>query len=196
MPTSPNSHPITECYRCSTPLPEGTRICPECGRKQYRTCYCGTEIPVTAPRCANCGADWSNSYRIRRKAKPRRPNYKSVAKSAALGSAIALVAAGLLNAIVTGLASRSLAGDQQIPTSVTQKVWLAINTVGTILQTIGHRLAERSGGLATAIVVIIVGAGIGALTYLARRGFLRLGKNRKHDSRRRRSDSSGSSGLK
>lgn len=183
MPTSPNSHLVTECYWCSTPLPEGTRICPECGLKQYRTCYCGTEILVTAPRCTNCGADWSASLRIRRKAKPRRPNYKSMLKSAALGSVIALVVAALLNAIVTGLARRSISGDQQI-TTITQKVGLAIDTIETILQTIGHHLAERSGGLIAAIVVIVVGAAIGALTYLSRRGFLRLRKDRKHPRRR------------
>ncbi len=184
MPASPDSHLVTECYWCSTSLPENTRICPECGLKQYRTCYCGTEILVTEPRCPNCGADWSASLRIRRKAKPRRPNYKSMLKSAALGSVIALLAAVLLNAVVTGLASRSLAGDQQIPTSITQKVGLAIDSIGTILQTIGHHLAEKSGGLIAAIVVIAVGAAIGALTYLARRGFLRLGKDRKHPRRR------------
>ncbi len=194
MAQSPESNLVAKCYRCDTPITEGTKACPNCGRNQFRTCYCGADIPVTARTCPDCGADWSGSYRLRRQARSRQLDWKRMAKFAVAGSLLALVTAGVLNAIITGLARHSLPSGQEIPASVIQRLGLALNSVWMTLETMGHRLAEIGGGLGTVTVVLVAGAGLGALAYLAREGFLRLRRQHRHPVKRRRSSrQSGSS---
>ena len=194
MAESPDANLVTECYRCGTPITEGTKACPNCGRNQFRICYCSADIPVTAATCPHCGANWSDSHRIRRKARSRRLDGKRMAKFAVAGSLLALVAAGLFNAIITALARRSLLGGQEIPASIIQRLGLALNSVWMTLETLGHRLAEKGGGLGTVTVVLVAGAGLGAVAYLAREGFLRLRRQHRHPVKRKRSSrQSGSS---
>ena len=187
MAQSPDTTLVTECYRCGTPLAEGDKVCRNCGRKQFRTCYCGADIPVTAPTCPRCDADWSGSYRIRRKATSRRLNWTRMVKFAAAGSLLALLTVGVFNAIIAGLARRSIASRQEIPASIVAQLRLALNLVGGVLETLGHRLAEKSGGLGTVVVVLVAGAGLGSLAYLAREGFVRLRRRHRHPVKRRRS---------
>lgn len=162
-----------QCYHCSAALTEATRICPSCGRKQVRTCYCGAEIPVTARVCPHCSADWSHSRRVRRKSKSKRLDWKKLLKFAFLGSFLALIAASVLNLLITGLASRSLARGQQLPDSLIQRLGLAWAAIWTALAALGHELAEKGGGLGTLTVVLVTGAALGVVAYFLREGFWR-----------------------
>ncbi len=189
MGEQPETTLVEKCYRCGTPLPEGAQVCPACGRNQYRTCYCGTLIPVIAPTCPNCGADWSQSLRIRRKSQ-HQPDWKRMGKFALAGSVLAVMAAAVLNGIITGLARGSLPEDQAIPTSIFQKLGLALSTVWTALQALGQGLAEKGGGTLNTVVVVLAGALIGAGVYLAREGFVRSRRHHKYATKRRRASSS------
>ncbi len=168
------------------------QICPYCGRKQVRTCYCGAEIPVTAKVCPYCGADWSGSWRVRRKSKSKRPDWKKLLKFALVGSFLALFLASVLNLVITGLASHSLSTGQQLPDSLIQRLGLALATIWTALAALGRELAEKGGGLVPLIAVLAAGAALGAVVYLFREGFWR--RWRRHSSGKvKRSHSSSSS---
>jgi len=160
-----------ECYHCSAALDSGAQICPYCGRKQVRTCYCGAEIPVTAKVCPQCGADWSASLRVRRKSRSKQPDWKKLLKFALVGSLLALFLASVLNVAITGLAVRSLATGQQLPNSLSQRFGLALTTIWTALATLGHKLAEKGGGMGPLVIVIVAGAALGVAVYLFREGF-------------------------
>ncbi len=189
MEGQPQTNLVENCYRCGTPLPEGSEVCPNCGRNQFRICYCGARIPVTAPTCPDCGADWSGSHRIRRKSR-HRPDWKRMAKFALAGSALAVIVAAVLNALITGLARGSLPEGQHIPNSILQKLGLALTTVWTALQALGQGLAEKGGGTLNTIAVLLAGAIIGAGVYLVREGFLRSRRRHQPPIKRRRANSS------
>jgi len=181
-----------ECYHCGAILDSEARTCPYCGRKQVRTCYCGAEIPVTAKVCPHCGADWSGSRRVRRKSKSKRLDSKKLLKFSLVGSLLALFLASVLNLAITGLASYSLATDQQLPDSLIQRLGLALATIWTALAALGRELAEKGGGLLPLIVVLAAGAALGAAVYLFREGFWH--RWRRHSSGKiKRSRSSSSS---
>jgi len=179
-----------QCYHCGTELEPGTRICPVCGRKQTRTCYCGAEIPVTARTCPECGADWSASRRVRRKSKSRKIDWKQLAKFAALGALISLLAAAALNATITALAQRSLANGQSLPASLSQRLALALSTIYTAMATLANRIAEYSAGVATLMGILALGAGAGAVAYLIREGFWSRWRRRSARKVKRRRSSS------
>ena len=175
---------VERCYRCSAAL-EGATVCPECGRKQYRGCYCGNQIPISAPQCSYCGADWSHSSRVVRKS--RRSNtlsYKTLAQSAAWGALAALLAAGLLTVIVTGLARQSPAAAQGVPASILLRVGLALQTVGTGLVAATQAAARVAAAQWPILVVGLVGAAAGAVRYLLRGAV--MPSPRSHSPRKRR----------
>ena len=180
-----------ECYHCGAALDKGAQICPYCGRKQVRTCYCGAEIPVTAEICPQCDADWSASLRVRRKSKSKKPDWQKLLKFALVGSLLSLSLASVLNLIITGLASRSLATGQQLPNSLIQRLGLALTTIWTALATLGHELAEKGGGMGPLVIVLVAGAALGVAVYLFREGFwYRWRRHSSGNVKRRRGSSS------
>jgi len=179
-----------QCYHCGTDLAPETRICPVCGRKQTRTCYCSAEIPVTAKTCPHCGADWSASRRVRRKSKSKRIDWKQLSKFSVLGAiGTALVASGL-NAIVTALARRSPGYSESLPASFIQRLSLALSTVYRAVMTLGARLAEHGAEAATVLGILVLGAGVGAVIYLIREGFWTRWRRRSSSKIKRKRSSS------
>ncbi|MBC7289365.1 MAG: hypothetical protein H5T86_15255, partial [Armatimonadetes bacterium] len=90
------------CYHCGAELSDGAHRCPRCGRRQVRLCYCGNYVPVTEPRCPHCGADWSLAFRVRRKSRSSRLNWKLLIGYSAAGALAAITAAAVTNSIVGG----------------------------------------------------------------------------------------------
>ena len=168
----------------------GTRICPVCGRKQTRTCYCGAEIPVTAKTCPECGADWSASRRVRRKSKSKKIDWRQLAKSAVIGAIITALAAAGLNAIITALARRSLDYGEPLSASFSQRLSLALTTMYRAVATVAARLAEHGAGTATLLAILVLGAGVGAVAYLIREGFWTRWRYRSSSKIRRKRSSS------
>jgi hypothetical protein len=92
----------TSCYKCQAALqPEAPEVCPACGRRQTRQCFCGTTIGRGLAVCPTCGTDWS---RIRRKSRSSREpiSKREFATNALLGGLIALASAGLLHYLASG----------------------------------------------------------------------------------------------
>jgi membrane protease subunit (stomatin/prohibitin family) len=47
---------MTECVNCHSPLPAGSKFCPECGTPQQKHCTnCNASLSPTAKFCAECG---------------------------------------------------------------------------------------------------------------------------------------------
>lgn len=186
-------HPIaeatTECYRCGETIEEGQEHCPTCGRPQYRVCYCGWRIPITAHRCPQCGADWSGAMRVRRKAHSHRVHPQRLARHAVLGALAALVFAALVGVVVNNLALRALPEGQPMPAALGARLALAGQGLGELLSTIGRRLGTVGGELGLVLLILLAGAAVGALFYLTREHLLRIRwpwAHRKHKVVRRR----------
>lgn len=175
---------VNKCYQCDAPL-GGAKVCPQCGRKQYRGCFCGHEIPITTATCPYCGADWSSSHRVHRKSRRHKLNYKKMAQFAGAGVIMTLVAGSLINMIVTGLARYSLP-DQPLPPSFAQRLILAFQTVGQSITHLFGRIVEVGGSLVSVLLLVIIGAGAGVVVYLIRGGFIRLRRKPSSHKRKRR----------
>ena len=54
-----NSNPVTgACAACNTPLPQGAKFCPGCGKPVVANSFCtncGNQVPQGAKFCPNCG---------------------------------------------------------------------------------------------------------------------------------------------
>lgn len=173
------------CYRCNTVL-GGAEVCPQCGRKQYRVCYCGNNIPITTAVCPHCGADWSHSHRVRRKSRRNKLSYKELARFAIGGTFVALVGASVLNVIITGLAGQSLPPDQGMPGSVAVRIVLALQTVWGGIAGSFWTVVGVAGGLGPILTVAVVGCTAGIVVYLVRSGVVRVRwLHKRHKSRRR-----------
>lgn len=166
----PRGEPIV-CYACETELPEGRRHCPGCGRSQLRTCYCGADIPVTAMECPHCGADWSQSARVRRrKARSHRPRPAEALSYALVGAVLAALAAALIGLILDWLAGGALAPGESMPPGPLDRLVLAAQTVLTALGVLWAFIADRGRSLLGLLLVLLAGAGAGALYYMVRAG--------------------------
>jgi len=166
------------------------RVCPVCGRKQTRTCYCGAEIPVTAETCPECGADWSASRRVRRKSKSKRIDWKQLAIFSVTGALLTALVAGGLSAIITALARRSLDQGESLSASFIERLSLALATVHRAVATLGARLTEHGAGAATLLGILVLGAGVGAIVYLFREGFWTRWRHRSSGKIKRKRSSS------
>jgi len=162
-------------------------VCPQCGREQYRVCYCSHRIPVIAAVCPYCGADWSHSKRVRRKSHRHSLSYRKLAQFAGVGAFVALMAAMLGNAVITGLAQHSLPADRSLPPSLIARVGLALQTVGQGLGGASRWLAQVGGGLLPVLAVSLIGAGAGVMIYLVRARVARLHRRTSSYKRKRRS---------
>ena len=181
----------SKCYACGSSLPEGSTVCPRCGRRQVRLCYCGNYIPVTASTCPYCGADWSRALRVRRKSRSKKLSWKFLIAYASAGALIAIACAALVNSIIGGLAIRSLPpGQTGLPASFTARLALAMETIGRTFSQIGSKISSVGGGPGTILLIFFAGAATGALVYLHQAGQLKIrlpfGSKKKVKRRRRR----------
>ncbi len=184
------SEPTKECYSCGRQMSADAKTCPACGRRQYRICYCGNEIPVDAAECPHCGADWSDSRRVkRRKSRSGKVNSAVLLRSAGIGAVIALVIAGLLNVVISYFATIGAQGDA-LPDGflgLLDMAWMGLRRIGAAWW---QAAAARRGSILAFVICVAVGAGIGAAASLAKVGVLKLRRQRKKGSSRRRSSRS------
>jgi hypothetical protein len=64
--------PDIVCYNCESPLAETDERCPQCGRGQFRVCFCGQRIRKAEAHCPHCSADWTHKQRDKERRKHRR----------------------------------------------------------------------------------------------------------------------------
>lgn len=188
VPSGEIIHPVKECYRCHAPIPEGLQHCPKCKRPQYRTCYCGNRIPITAEKCPICGADWRHSHRVTRKSRKRQLNFNKLSKFALVGALTALVVGIMGNMVIKGMAQQSLVENETLPDSYWERLKLAANATGAVLGTLASSIAFVAGGLAPVLLVVLGGAGLGVLIYMIHEDLIKIRWpwKKNHHSRRRR----------
>lgn len=154
------------CYRCESELdPDRPDLCPACGRRQTRACFCGETISRGVDECPHCGADWAKVRRSRQKRQSSKKRKRHLAVYMAAGGAAALLV-GLLGwsahrAVASGAdqAIADWAGD-------------AARQIATASRHVGPALA---GGL----LIIALGAACGTIVY-----YWRKGARRRHRLRR------------
>jgi len=174
------------CYHCGAPLREGERRCPDCGRRQYRTCYCGAMLPKTAAVCETCGADWSPARRRRTLRKKRPLRGREVALYAVGGAFLAAILAAGARRLLQTLAAVA-AGSQglPLPSGLGRQLWLVVVGGGRAIGHAAVELASRGWQAVGLLAVMLLGAAAGTIWYLSRTGAIRL-KRRRHSRRRRR----------
>jgi len=184
------SEPTKECYRCGRELPADAKTCSACGRRQYRICYCSNRIPVDTAECPHCGADWSDSTRVKRK-KSRSSRFNSAAllRSAGIGAVIALVIAGLFNIFITYFAAIGVQGD-----ALPGDFFGLLDMASVGLRRVGaawwQAALSRRSSILVFVICLAVGAGIGAVASLAKVATRKLGRRSKRGSSRGRSSRS------
>lgn len=174
------------CYRCGAHLRQGERRCPECGRAQYRTCYCGAVLRKTAAVCEACGADWSPARRRRTVRKKRPVRGRELVVNALAGALVASVLAAAAGKIVQSLAAAAAANQGiPVPPGLAQQLWLVVVSLAQGVSQAAHDLVARGWQFAGLLVVMLLGAGVGTLLYLGRVGVIRLKRRRRVRKRRR-----------
>lgn len=176
------------CYSCGAEVPVGRRHCPTCGARQVRTCFCGARIPATARRCPECGADWSLSTRVKRKSRSRRVRPHALAAYAAGGAVAAALLAAIIELVVTGLAAQALQPGEGMPPAFGGKLRLAAAAVGSFLGRMARVASSHQAGLKTFLVVLLMGAVLGALYYLHHVGLLNRTQGASRSRRKRRGE--------
>ncbi len=155
------------CYNCGTELPDDRRHCLECGRSQFRTCYCGASIPVTYTSCPNCEANWSQSARVRKKkSKSRTVKPTRMALYALSGAVAAMIMFGVIQALITSAARGSLSPGEAMPASGGQRLLLSAQTLLSAVGRIGAFMADHSASLLGLLLVIVIGALGGGIYYV------------------------------
>jgi len=166
------------------------KTCPACGRRQYRICYCGNRIPVNTAECPHCGADWSDSTRVKRKkSRSSRLNSAGLLRSAGIGAVIALVIAGLFNIFITYFAAIGVEGEA-LPDDFFGLLDMASVGLRRVAAAWWQAALTRRSSILAFAICVAVGAGIGAVASLAKVATLKLGRRSKRGSSRRRSSRS------
>jgi hypothetical protein len=180
------------CYHCETALPPEAELCPECGRKQYRVCYCAARIRPDLATCPHCQADWSESSRVRRTRRKGRHQgtLRGIIRSAVIGGLLSLLVIGFLY-YLTGSLAQHASGTGEAPTDLTTRVAYAWKAIALNADRLAHRVASvlSSRQLWRLGSVFLAGAALGAAVYLAQHGrwtMNKLGGGRR--TRRRRTE--------
>ncbi len=166
------------CYRCGDRLNVGERQCPACGRRQYRTCYCGAVLHKSLGACPTCGAQWPS--RTARTARKRRPlRWRPLLSYAAGGAMAALLLSAVLAWLVGQAAGWAAArSGVPLPNGIGSRFVLVLHALGDV---VAERVAAQAGDLGNAIaalVIVAVGAGAGTLLYLRRIEVVRWRRSR------------------
>ncbi len=170
------------CHRCDAALALEAQVCPECGQKQYRQCFCGQAVPANLTSCPACGTDWAKATRVRRRSRSDKIKTRVLLRNALLGAFIAVLAAGLLNVIVMALAQRATP-EGTVPQALGERLYYAWYTLSTaVVKLIGALV----GGLGYAFLIAVAGALVGVLAYVLPSRLARLTRNIRHSRVRRR----------
>lgn len=178
------------CYRCKTDMGEEDRLCPVCGRLQFRVCHCVKQLRMRVETCPDCGADWSRSIRHKARRKRReRGDPRELARYIAAGAVGFLLLAGSLYYVGGRVAERML--NDAAPDNPFERLWFLWRAlVLSLQQIIGHVAGVMHNPHTMAAVgMAAIGGAAGLLAYLWRYRARWLEKD-KH-GRRRRTESSG-----
>lgn len=168
------------CGSCGAQAKPGARVCPQCGHSLYRTCFCGWELPASARTCPNCGADWSQSMRAARRSRSRRPRKREALQYALLGAAWAVGGLVVLYLLAT-LFALAAPHEGSIPVGLPERLVLAGQGIARLVGIAVAAVARNASLILGGILVLLVGALGGLLTYL-----VRVNGRRRSDRRRRR----------
>lgn len=174
--------PAKACHRCGAALALAAQVCPHCGQKQYRLCFCGQAFPSHLSRCPACGTDWVKAVRVRRRSRSDKVKPRAMLRNALLGALVAVVASGLLNLIVTALAQRATP-EGVVPRAIGERFYYAWYTLATSTIKLVNSLV---GGLGYTLLIALAGAAIGALVYLVPPRLARASRHLRHGRVRRR----------
>lgn len=173
------------CYYCQAPLAADAQVCSECGRKQYRVCFCGATAPAGMEECPVCGADWTEKIKIRRRSRAVHIKPRNLLNSALVGALITIVATAIFNLLVTALAERSIEAEA-LPAAFSARLYYAWLTLSSATSLLFNRLL---GGAGPFLLIAVLGGGVGILFYLIHIGYLRFSRQQdhgKHGTLRRR----------
>ncbi len=170
------------CHRCGATLALDAQVCPHCGQKQYRQCFCGQAFPSNLSRCPACGTDWVKALRVRRRSRSDKVKPRAMLRNALMGALVAVLASGLLNLIVTALAQRATP-EGVVPRAIGERLYYAWYTLATSLIKLINSLV---GGLGYTLLIALAGAAIGALVYLVPPRLARASRHLRHGRVRRR----------
>ena len=129
--------------------------------------------------------DWTAPAKSRRRSRSAHVRPRSLIRSALIGALLALLAAALLNLVVTDLAERSLPGEGG-SLGLGARAYYAWCTLYAALSSLFSRVLAGSGAM---LVTAAAGAVIGALFYLTQTNYRRLSRKPhrgKHAVSRRR----------
>ncbi|MEN6642973.1 MAG: zinc ribbon domain-containing protein [Armatimonadia bacterium] len=166
----------TTCYYCEAPLPAGAQVCSECGRKQYRVCFCGTTALAGLENCPSCGADWSERIKVRRRSRAVHIKPRKLLRSALIGALVTIVATAIFNLLVTALAERSIQAEA-LPAAFSAKLYYAWLTLSSATSVLFSRLL---GGAGSFLLIALLGGTVGTLFYLIHIGYLRFSRQQEH----------------
>lgn len=167
--------PVT-CYHCEAPLSADAQVCSECGRKQYRVCFCGATAHAGLEQCPSCGVDWTERIKVRRRSRAVHVKPRKLLKSALIGALVTVVATAIFNLLVTALAERSIQAEA-LPAAFSARLYYAWLTLSSATSLLFDRLLGGAGPL---LLIALLGGAVGALFYLVHIGYLRLSSQQEH----------------
>lgn len=158
------------CYRCETEMGEEERVCPSCGRLQFRVCHCAKQLRIALDTCPHCGADWSHSARTRRARRKRSASGspKELARYFAVGAVTFVLVAGSLYYAGGRVAERLL--DADAPASPFERLWYLWRALVLSIQHIVMNVSgvKDSPHALLALEMAAIGGAVGILAYLLR----------------------------
>lgn len=174
------------CSTCGADVPPGVRSCPVCRRGVYRTCFCGWRLPADEATCPSCGADWSQSVRVSRKSRSRKPRKSGMLRAAALGALAAAVAALVIHVTLWGFARLAVNDQQAVPVDFIDRIRLALSGIAGLIGRAGAYVAAHAQTIALAAGILVLGAVAGIVVHRLRRGHRRGHSSRTSRRVRRR----------
>jgi len=181
---SPPEDQALTCYRCGTTVPADRTDCPLCREPQYHTCRCGENLRLDVRKCPKCGADWSRVVRIRHRARSSRLNADILWRYILGGAAIALIFAAAVKALVDYLAQRALPSGEVMPAAFLERARWAGQGLEAALRNLAGSLRDLASAVGPLLIVVLLGAAIGAGLYLYRKDF--FSRSRRKPRRRSR----------
>jgi ribosomal protein L40E len=155
------------CYRCGADVSPDARVCPECGRRQFRLCFCGDEIRRSVARCPRCGTDWSKIQRRRHRRSRESFRWRQLARYGSFGAGLALAVSLFAMWTYQGLEGRAVAyygGASHASPSP----GLVLSYLGAKASRLVEGIGDGAPAVGHAFAICLVGALAGAFVYLWR----------------------------
>jgi hypothetical protein len=177
--------PVLTCRRCGTVVPPERVGCPLCGDPQYRVCTCGERLRLDLRECPQCGADWSRAVKVRHRSRRAKLDTDVFWRYTLSGAALALLLAAGVKALVDFLAQRALPPGMVMPASFVVRAQWAGQGLTAVLRNLSGSLRDVASALGPLLIVVLLGAAIGAGLYLYRKDFFSRPRGTPRRRRRR-----------